>query len=55
MNVLVYFFLAPGCFIAAYRFYGRYVVRSFGETATRPTPAAEINDGKDFVPTRPSG
>ncbi len=54
MNVLVYFFLALGCFIAAYRFYGRYVARSFGESTARPTPATEINDGKDFVPTRPS-
>jgi carbon starvation protein len=54
MSILVYFFLALGCFIVAYRFYGRYIARSFGETADRITPATEINDGKDFVPTRPS-
>lgn len=37
-----------------YRFYSRFIARSIGETAGRPTPAVEINDGKDFVPTRPS-
>ncbi len=54
MNVLIYFLTALGCFILAYRFYGRFIARSIGETAGRPTPAVEINDGKDFVPTRPS-
>ena len=54
MNVLVYFLAALGCYILAYRFYGRYVARSIGERPDRPTPATEINDGVDFVPTRPS-
>jgi carbon starvation protein len=52
VNVLIYFFTAIGCFILAYRFYGRFIARSIGETAGRPTPAVEINDGRDFVPTR---
>jgi len=54
MNVLVYFLLALACFLTAYRFYGRFIARSIGETKSRPTPATEIDDGKDFVPTRPS-
>jgi len=54
MNVLVYFLAALICYILAYRFYGRYIARSIGEKTDRPTPACEINDGKDFVPTRPS-
>ncbi len=54
MNVLVYFLTAVGCYILAYRFYARFIARSIGEKAERPTPAVEINDGKDFVPTRPS-
>jgi carbon starvation protein len=54
MNVLVYFLTALGCFVLAYRFYGRFIARAIGEKAGRPTPAVEINDGKDFVPTRPS-
>jgi len=54
MNVLVYFLAALICYILAYRFYGRFIARSIGEQKDRPTPACEINDGKDFVPTRPS-
>ncbi len=54
MNVLFYFLVALACFILAYRFYGRFVARALGENADRPTPAVEINDGKDYVPTRPS-
>ncbi len=54
MNVLFYFLVALACFILAYRFYGRFVARAVGEQVDRPTPAVEINDGKDYVPTRPS-
>ncbi|MFQ6007353.1 MAG: carbon starvation protein A [Candidatus Zixiibacteriota bacterium] len=54
MNVLIYFLTAIGCYVLGYRFYSRFIARSIGETAGRPTPAVEINDGKDFVPTRPS-
>ena len=54
MNVLVYLLAAAAFFILAYRFYGRYVAREIGEDKSHPTPAAEINDGKDYVPTRPS-
>jgi carbon starvation protein len=54
MNVLVYFLAALACFILAFRFYGRFIARAVGEQKDRPTPACEINDGRDFVPTRPS-
>lgn len=54
MNVLVYVLGALALYILAYRFYGRFVARSMGESADRPTPAETINDGVDFVPTRPS-
>jgi len=54
MNVLVYILGAAVFFTLAYRFYGRYVARQIGEDRNRPTPATEINDGKDYVPTRPS-
>jgi len=54
MNVLIYFLAAVACYILAYRFYARFIARSIGESAARPTPAVEINDGKDYVPTRPS-
>ena len=54
MNVLVYFLIAVAAFGLAYRFYGRFVAGAIGIVTDRPTPAVEINDGKDFVPTRPS-
>jgi carbon starvation protein len=54
MNVLVYLVAALVCFIAAYRFYGRFIEKSIGVTPDRPTPAIELQDGRDYVPTRPS-
>ncbi len=54
MNVLVYLIAALVCFIAAYRFYGRFIERALGVTPDRPTPAVELRDGRDYVPTKPS-
>lgn len=54
MNVLFYLLAALVCFVLAYRFYGRFLTRSVGVEKDRPTPATEFEDGKDFVPTRPS-
>jgi len=54
MNVLFYFFTALISFILAYRFYCRFIARAIGEDKNRPTPAVELNDGKDYIPTRPS-
>jgi len=39
--------------VAAYRLYGRWVARQFQLDDARPTPANQVNDGVDFVPTRP--
>lgn len=54
MNVLVYLAVALAAFLLAYRLYGRFLSHAIGEQLDRPTPATEINDGTDFVPTRPS-
>jgi carbon starvation protein len=54
MNVLVYLVAALLCFILAYRLYGRFIEKSIGVTPNRPTPATELQDGRDYVPTRPS-
>lgn len=35
----------------AYRLYGRFLSRQFALDDGRPTPAREVNDGVDFVPT----
>lgn len=39
--------------VAAYHLYGGWVARQFGLDDARVTPAHEVNDGVDFVPTRP--
>ncbi|HEV2862477.1 MAG TPA: carbon starvation CstA family protein [Pyrinomonadaceae bacterium] len=39
--------------VAAYHLYGGWVARQFKLDDSRPTPANEVNDGVDFVPTRP--
>lgn len=47
--------LALGCvlFGLAYHFYGRFVERVLGVQPDRPTPAVTLEDGVDYVPTRP--
>lgn len=37
----------------AYRFYGRWISRQFALDDNRQTPAHTVNDGVDFVPTKP--
>lgn len=39
--------------IGAYHLYGGWVARQFQLDDTRTTPAHEVNDGVDFVPTKP--
>jgi carbon starvation protein len=52
MNILFPFFVALFLFFLAYRFYARFISRQIGEDSQKNTPAVEINDGVDFVPTR---
>jgi len=39
--------------VAAYRLYGGWLARQFQLDDARPTPAHRVNDGVDFVPTKP--
>jgi carbon starvation protein len=39
--------------VVGYRLYGRWIARQFDLDDGRRTPAHEVNDGVDFVPTRP--
>jgi carbon starvation protein len=39
--------------VAAYRLYGGWVARQFAIDDSQVTPAHRLNDGVDFVPTRP--
>lgn len=41
-------------FATAYRLYGSWLAKVFGLDDSRETPACAINDGQDFVPTRPA-
>ncbi len=40
-------------FALAYRFYGRWLAREFQLSDVAQTPAEKINDGQDYVPTKP--
>ncbi|HEY7785870.1 MAG TPA: carbon starvation CstA family protein [Pyrinomonadaceae bacterium] len=42
-----------GALVAAYFFYGGWVSRQFKLDDSRVTPANQVNDGVDFVPTKP--
>jgi len=53
MSALLVAVLAFGAFAFAYRFYGGFLSRKlFGVDPERRTPAHELRDGVDFVPTR---
>jgi carbon starvation protein len=52
MNVLVPLIAGVAIFGIASRFYARRVARVLGVDPERKTPACEINDGRDYVPTR---
>jgi len=41
-------------FVSAYRFYGRFLERRCKVDPDRVTPACEVDDGVDYVPTRAS-
>ncbi len=38
---------------AGYAFYGRFIARQYALSPDAKTPAEELNDGVDFVPTKP--
>src|SRR3712207_1241705 len=55
-SVLILTLIASGfllVLVAAYHLYGGWVARQFKLDDSRRTPAHEVNDGVDFVPTRP--
>ncbi|MGH7162544.1 MAG: carbon starvation CstA family protein, partial [Planctomycetota bacterium] len=45
--------LVLGLLALGYTFYGRFVARQLSLDDARKTPAEAVNDGVDFVPTRP--
>lgn len=54
-NSLFIAVMAAGILYAAYKVYGRFLARHvFGFDRERTTPAQELKDGMDFVPTHPA-
>ncbi len=52
MNVLLVLALAGVAFLAAGRFYSRWLSRALGLVPDADTPAVARNDGRDYVPTK---
>ncbi|NUQ78202.1 MAG: carbon starvation protein A [Polyangiaceae bacterium] len=46
-------FLVIAVLTAGYFFYGRLIAKNYALDDTSVTPAVKVNDGEDFVPTRP--
>ena len=53
MNIAIVMLSSVLVLVLGYRFYSRYIARVVGIDPQRPTPANTVNDGIDFVPTRP--
>jgi carbon starvation protein len=53
MNVGVVLLISLGCLALGYGFYSRRIARYLGVDPERRTPAHLLNDGVDYVPTRP--
>jgi len=53
MNPAVLFIIAIILFYLAYRFYARYIAKVFDENDSNMTPACEMKDDCDYVPTKP--
>ncbi len=52
MNGIAIIVIALVALVAGYIFYGRWLARKWGVDNSRKTPAVEINDGIDYVPTK---
>jgi carbon starvation protein len=54
MNALLLVFISIVVFIVAYVTYGSWLAKQWGIDPNRKTPAHEVNDGIDYVPTKPA-
>lgn len=52
VNIALVLAITLALFYLGYRFYASWIARQFGEDKSKPTPAVELNDGVDYVPTR---
>lgn len=52
MSVLLIMAASAAVLVLGGRYYAPVIARVLGERAERPTPAARVNDGRDYVPTK---
>jgi carbon starvation protein len=53
MNILLLLIITLIAFYVGIRFYSRYVSTQIGSDDTRAAPSVSMNDGADYVPTKP--
>ena len=53
MNIAIVMIFSSALLILGYLFFSRYIARILGVDASRPTPALTVNDGVDYIPTKP--
>lgn len=53
MNAALLLLVALVLFLIAYRWYGTFISKLFGEDDNNPTPAVSMKDDVDYVPTKP--
>lgn len=53
MNIALVMIVSLGILVMGYTFYGRFVARRIGVDPSILTPSVRINDGVDYVPTKP--
>jgi carbon starvation protein len=54
MNGLVLLIISIVVLVGAYLLYGRYLARTWGIDPSKKTPAQELEDGVEYVPTSPA-
>lgn len=54
MNIALVMLGSVGILAIGYKFYGYYVNKVLEPDGNRPTPAHTINDGVDYIPTKPT-
>lgn len=52
MNIAVLLVIGLILYGLGYKYYGTYMSKLFGESDSNVTPAVEMQDGKDYVPTK---
>jgi carbon starvation protein len=51
MNILAMLLISLGALVLGYVVYARYIAKVFHASDLRPTPATQLRDGVDYVPT----